>query len=61
MISKIKTFFKEVWQEGKKVDWPTRQETFRYTAVVVAIGACVALFLGVLDFVFLKIFSILIV
>jgi len=61
MISRIKTFFKEVIQEGKKVDWPSRQETFRYTAIVVAIAICVASFLGVLDFVFLKILGIFIV
>ncbi len=55
MIHRIKTFFKEVITEGKKVDWPTKQQTFRYTVIVISISASVALFLGILDFIFLKI------
>jgi len=55
IANKIKTFFKEVWTEAKKVDWPTRQETFRYTLIVIGISVAVAAFLGILDFGFLKI------
>ncbi|MCD6500825.1 preprotein translocase subunit SecE [bacterium] len=55
IVEKIKTFFKEVWQEAKKIDWPTRQETFRYTLIVIGISVAVAAFLGILDFIFLKI------
>ncbi|MBZ9572604.1 preprotein translocase subunit SecE [Patescibacteria group bacterium] len=54
-FAKIKTFFKEVWTEAKKVDWPTRSETFRYTLIVIGISAAVAAFLGILDFGFVKI------
>jgi len=54
---KIKLFFKEVWTESKKVDWPNRQQTLRYTALVVGISAAVAIFLGALDFVFVSILS----
>ncbi len=54
-VDKIKIFFKEVWTEGKKTDWPNRQETLRYTIIVITISVVVALFLGVLDFVFLNI------
>jgi len=54
-FEKIKIFFKEVWIEIKKVDWPNRQETFRYTLIVIGISTAVAAFLGVLDFIFLKI------
>ena len=56
-LAKIKTFFKEVWIEGKKVDWPTRQQTFRYTLIIIVISAAVAAFLGILDFGFLKILN----
>lgn len=52
MISKIANFFKEVKIEMKKVSWPTRQETIRYTLMVVLVSAGVALFLGGLDFLF---------
>jgi len=54
---RIKLFFKEVIAESKKVDWPTRQETFKFTLLVLGISASVALFLGALDFVFVGILS----
>lgn len=57
VFERIKTFFKEVLTEGKKVNWPTRQEVFRYTVIVISISVSVAVFLGVLDFVFLKILA----
>lgn len=38
--------------ELKKVVWPTREETVRYTIVVVAVSLVAAGFLGGLDFIF---------
>ena len=38
--------------EIKKVNWPTRQETVRYTMIVVAVSLVVAAFLGGLDLLF---------
>lgn len=55
ILGKIKTFFKEVWAEAKKVDWPGRKETINHTLMVVGISFGVALFLGILDFIFVKI------
>lgn len=52
IISKITTFVKEVRVEMKKVNWPTRQETLRYTLIVIGASAAVAIFLGGLDFLF---------
>jgi len=49
---KIITFLKEVRLEMKKVNWPTRQETLRYTLIVIGISVAVAAFLGTLDFIF---------
>ena len=60
MIEKIKTFFKEVIMESKKVDWPSRRDTFVYTAIVLGISGFVALFLGALDYVFVKLLGIVI-
>jgi len=51
-FSKITTFLKEVRLEIKKVNWPTRKETFRYTLIVIGVSLGVAIFLGTLDFVF---------
>ncbi len=52
MIQKIITFLKEVQVEMKKVNWPTRQETIKYTLIVIVASFAVAFFLGALDFVF---------
>ena len=60
MLHKIKIFFREVITESRKVDWPTRQDTLRYTVIVVAISLIIAIFLGLLDFIFFKALSKLI-
>jgi len=52
IFTKITTFLKEVRLEIKKVNWPTRKETFRYTIIVIGVSLGVAIFLGTLDFVF---------
>jgi len=57
ILEKIKVFFKEVAVEARKVNWPTREETLRYTLIVIGISLALALFLGVLDFVFVKILN----
>ena len=36
----------------KKVNWPTRQQTTRYTLIVIGVSLAVAMFLGGLDFIF---------
>ena len=57
IADKIRLFFKEVWTESRKVDWPSRQRTLKYTALVIGISAGVAVFLGALDFIFVSILS----
>ena len=52
MLNRIITFLKEARIELKKVTWPGREETIRYTITVVVISLVVALFLGGLDFIF---------
>jgi len=52
MFTKIITFLKEVKLEIRKVNWPTRQQTVRYTLIVLGISFAVAAFLGGLDFLF---------
>lgn len=49
---KIVTFFKEVRREMKRVNWPTKKETLRYTLIVIGGAAVVAAILGGLDFIF---------
>ena len=49
------SFLKETKDELKKVVWPTRQEVIRLTFVVITVSLFVGLFLGGLDFLFVKI------
>lgn len=52
-------FLKEVVTELKKVTWPTRAETIKLTAVVIAISVIVGAFIGGLDIAFLRLTSVL--
>lgn len=55
MFAKLKTFLQESRQELKRVNWPSRAETIRYTLFVIGLSIGLALFLGLLDFIFIKI------
>jgi preprotein translocase subunit SecE len=48
-------FLRETRDELKKVVWPTKQEVLRLTLVVITISLIVGIFLGGLDFIFVKI------
>lgn len=52
MLNKITTFLKEVQLEMRKVNWPTRKETVRYTLIIIGVAVAVAIFLGSFDFIF---------
>ena len=54
MFQKLANYLKETRLEMKKVNWPTRAETLRYTLFVVVLSIAFALFLGALDFGFLQ-------
>ncbi len=45
------SFFKEVKEELEKVTWPTREQTIRYTILVIIVTVAVGAFLGGLDYV----------
>jgi preprotein translocase subunit SecE len=52
ITDKITTFLKEVRLEMKKVNWPSREETIKYTLIVIGVSLFVAIYLGGLDYVF---------
>ena len=54
MIGRLRNFFEESRREFKRVNWPSRQETVRYTLFVIVFSVVLAVFLGLLDFAFLK-------
>ena len=54
MIERMRVFWQEARQEFKRVNWPTREETIRYTMFVVIFSVFLALFLGILDYGFVQ-------
>jgi preprotein translocase subunit SecE len=48
----ILDFFKSIMLELKKVDWPTREKTIRFTAIVIIVSVAMGLFIGGLDILF---------
>ncbi|GMX58656.1 MAG: hypothetical protein MCSN_3100 [Candidatus Microsyncoccus archaeolyticus] len=51
---KISNLFKDAGSEIKKITWPTRKETIKYTLIVIGMSVFVASLLGVFDFFFVK-------
>ncbi len=52
IFQKLLTFLNEVRMEMKKINWPTKKQTIRYTLIVIGVSVAVATFLGGLDFIF---------
>ena len=50
----IVRYYRETVGELKKVVWPTREEAFRLTWIVLAVITVMAAILGTADFVFTK-------
>jgi preprotein translocase subunit SecE len=54
----VPKFLNEVREELKKVTWPTKNETIRLTTIVVVSSVLAGSFLGIVDLMFTKIFSV---
>ena len=52
VMNKLTSYLKEVRIELGKVNWLNREQTSRYTLLVIAVSLAVAIFLGGLDYVF---------
>ena len=50
-------FFGEVIGELRRVTWPTMNETFRLTLMVIAVSVVIGVFLGVVDLIYGWIFD----
>jgi preprotein translocase subunit SecE len=59
-MNKITTYVQESLAEMKKVTWPTKKETYNYTILVILISLGVAIFLGILDYIFSQGFQFII-
>lgn len=53
------SFIGEAFGELRRVTWPTREETFRLTLMVIAVSAAVGVFLGLVDMGFGRLFDII--
>lgn len=54
------TYLKQVREEVKKVDWPSKKQTLTLTVVVLIISVAIALYLTGLDYVLNKFIEFLI-
>lgn len=59
-FARMKDYFKGVGSELKKVVWPTKKETYKYTLVVIAVCAAFALLFWVLDTGFLALLGLIV-
>lgn len=55
MTEKIRLFLSESKQELKRVNWPRKEETIRYTLFVIVFSLGLAALLGILDFIFVQV------
>ncbi len=49
MFEKLRQFLNEVSREMRKVSWPSREEVWESTQVVIAICLVITAFIGLLD------------
>jgi preprotein translocase subunit SecE len=52
-------YLKETRAELKKVNWPSRQEATNLTLIVIAVTTFMALLLGLIDYIFAKLFELI--
>ncbi len=53
-------YFKETRAELRKVSWPSRKDAVNLTIIVMTVTLAMAAFLGVVDFLFSRLFSLII-
>ena len=52
-------YFGDIVSELRRVTWPTREETYRLTVMVIMVAATIGLFLGLVDMVFSRLIGII--
>jgi preprotein translocase SecE subunit len=52
MLNAVKNYFVGAFQEMRKVSWPTKSQTINYSVMVIALSVGMALFFGLLDYIF---------
>ncbi len=59
--NRVVRYFKEVRAEIGKVVWPSRRDTINLTAIVLGVTAAMSIILGVIDWLFAKLFALILV
>lgn len=57
----IARYFRETKAELQKVVWPSRKETINLTVIVLAVTVVMSIAMGLIDFLFSRLFSLLVV
>ncbi len=60
LFKRIRDYLADVWVVMRKVSWVRRKELFTTTLVVIVFSTILAFFIGVVDFVFSRLLSIVI-
>ncbi len=53
-------YLSEVREEVKKVSWPSREQTIQKTTLVIVVSIFVGAYIGVLDYIFTQVMSLLV-
>jgi len=57
--NKLSKYLIDSVAELKKVSWPTKKEVVKHTAIVIGVSLFIAAFLGLLDFGFTRLLTVI--
>ena len=57
--NRIVRYLRETRSEIRKVVWPTRQEAINLTIIVIVVTVAMSAILGLIDFIFARLFALL--
>ena len=60
ILNRIGQYFREVRAEVQKVVWPSRKETLNLTAAVLAFTTAMSIALGLIDWIFTRLFGLIV-
>jgi len=58
-MSKLTDYIRDTKSEMKHVSWPTKNQTINFTVVVIGVSVLVAVLLGIFDYLYQTILSLL--
>jgi preprotein translocase subunit SecE len=58
-VDRIRRFINEAWSELKKVTWPTREQTWNLTVLVIVVSAAIGVYITVFDVIFAQVVQVL--